>query len=107
MITADQLENASLHTVQAYLQHELKARGFADETLAQKFMLFIEEVGEFAQAARKYADVKLAAGKVPPNLADEAGDVLIMFLDICNKLGVDAQTALIQKEVKNSKRVWV
>lgn len=101
------LQDSSLTTIQVYLEAVLRERGFADETVAQKFMLFMEEIGEFAQAARKHAGVKLAAGKIPADLADEAGDVLILFLDICNKLGINAAEALSQKERKNSKRVWV
>lgn len=107
MTIYDDLPRSSLQEIQSYIGTTLKKRGFSDESVAQKFMLFMEEIGEFAQAARKHAGVKLAVGKTPPDLADEAGDVLILFLDICNTLGIDAAEALSQKERKNSKRVWV
>lgn len=97
---------ASLNSFQAYIRQELFERGFDDETVAQKFMLFIEEVGELAKAARKYADIKVSKETTQVNLVEEFGDVLILYLDLCNKLGISAEEALIDKETKNKKRSW-
>ena len=101
------LENtASLADTQAYVNRVLTERGVDDETLAQKFMLLMEEMGELAQAARKHAGIKTGKDKQLVAIEDEVGDVLIVLLDICNNLGVDAQAALVQKEAKNSRRKW-
>lgn len=108
-IHPEKLEGKSLAGIQSYIKLALSARGFDDETVAQKFMLLMEETGELAQAARKHARVKVAddsTAKHKENLSDEVGDVLILVLDICNKLGINAETAIIQKEIKNSKRNW-
>lgn len=100
------LHGASVVEFQQHIKAVLTKRGFDEETIAQKFMLLLEEMGELAQAARKHAKIKTAKEKELENLEDEIGDVFILLLDLCNKLGVDAETAIIQKETKNNKRTW-
>lgn len=99
----------SLEDVQEYVKRTLKERGFDNETVSQKFMLLLEEMGELAHAARKRADIKVDEAKWKDNeqnLQDEAADVLIYLLDICNKLDINLMEALIAKEEKNKKRTW-
>lgn len=101
--------DSSLKEIQSYVQKTLKERGFDDETIAQKFMLLLEEMGEFAHAARKRADIKVDEAKWvdnEQNLQDEAADVLMYLLDICNKLDIDLTEAFLAKEEKNQKRTW-
>lgn len=98
--------NTSLKDLQLYIRQELTERGFADETIEQKFMLFLEEIGEFTKAARKYTKIKSASDTTTANLNEEAGDVLILFLDLCNKLGIDAVEAFLLKEGINKTRTW-
>lgn len=96
----------SLSEIQAYIKETFLTRGFSDETVSQKFMLLLEECGEFAQAARKSAGVKVADDQKLRTIEEEAGDVLMVFLDICNTLGIDATTAFRMKEEQNSNRNW-
>lgn len=99
----------SSKTLQAW-QHDLRdvlsARGFDDETIEQKFMLFAEEVGELAKAIRKVAGVKMADDTKRANLQEEVGDVFILLVDLCNKLQIDLEDSVILKEAINSKREW-
>lgn len=97
---------AALAGYQCYVEQILKERGFDDETVEQKFMLFTEEVGELAKAIRKSSGVKYAGDSKHRDLLEEAGDVLILFLDLCNKLGISAEEALRVKEAKNNRREW-
>lgn len=102
-------KDTSLKSLQQYVERVLKERGFDDEMVAQKFMLLLEEMGEFAHAARKHADIKVDEAKWKDNeqnLNDEAADVLMYLLDICNKLNIDLTEAFIAKEEKNRKRTW-
>lgn len=99
-------EGDSLSDIQTYIKAEFLSRGFSDETVSQKFMLLMEECGEFAQAARKSAGVKVAEDQKLHNLQHEAGDVLMVFLDICNTLGINANTAFRTKEEQNKSRNW-
>jgi NTP pyrophosphatase (non-canonical NTP hydrolase) len=91
---------------QENLRTTLAERGFDDETIEQKFLLFAEEVGELAKAIRKTTGVKMADDTKRTNLQEEIGDVFILLVDICNKLGVDLEQSVILKEGMNSKRVW-
>jgi NTP pyrophosphatase (non-canonical NTP hydrolase) len=97
---------SSLPVIQDYVKTVLEERGFSDETLAQRFMLFLEEAGEFAKAARKTAGIKVADNARQQDLADEAADVLILLLDICIDLNIDLETAFFAKETKNRTRNW-
>jgi len=98
--------NTTLVAHQKYIRQALSERGFDSETVAQKFMLLLEEAGEFAKAARRQAGIKVAEDTSLAELKDEAGDVFIVLLDICNKLGIDLEESVIQKERKNQKRTW-
>lgn len=93
-------------TIQRYVEAMLIERGFDDETISQRFMLLLEEAGEFAKAARKSAGIKLADNARQQDLADEAADVFILLLDICVDLGIDLEKAFLDKEAKNSQRNW-
>lgn len=101
------IEDTRLGSYQRYVQKAMKARGFSDETVSQKFMLLLEEAGQFAQTARHDANLKARADRMPSDsLADEAADVLTVLLDICNQLGIDLESAFVQKEQKNQTRSW-
>jgi NTP pyrophosphatase (non-canonical NTP hydrolase) len=106
MADATETQNAALATYQEYVRQVMIERGFDDESVSQKFMLLMEEMGEFAQAARKQANIKVATDKSVADLCDEAGDVFTILLDICNLLGIDLEKAFIQKEQKNQNRTW-
>jgi NTP pyrophosphatase (non-canonical NTP hydrolase) len=106
MSDVNDTQNASLAAYQQYVKQVMIERGFDDESVSQKFMLLLEEAGEFAQAARKRANIKVRSDRDEENLADEAGDVFIILLDICNQLDIDLETAFIQKEQKNQNRTW-
>lgn len=97
---------ASLTDYQAYLKTELGERGFSDESIEQKFMLLTEELGELAKAIRKQSNVKTATDSTTRNVVEECGDVLIMALDVCSKLGIDAEDAIRRKEEMNKQRTW-
>lgn len=106
MADANDTQNANLAAYQTYISQVMEERGFDDETVSQKFMLLLEEAGEFAKAARTEANLKTRTDQDRENLDDEAGDVFIVLLDICNKLGIDLEKAFIQKEQKNQTRTW-
>lgn len=99
-------QGSRLVDIQAYIKQELSERGFDNETVAQKFMLLIEEVGELAKAARRHANIKLENTATRTNLSEEFGDVLVLCLDLCNKLDINAEDALLDKEKKNKQRSW-
>lgn len=84
----------------------VRERGFDKETLPELFMFFLEECGEMARSARKATDTKAHKGKQLSDVQHEIADVFIYFLEICNKLGVDLESAFRNKEEINKRRVW-
>ncbi|HTH72367.1 MAG TPA: MazG nucleotide pyrophosphohydrolase domain-containing protein [Candidatus Pristimantibacillus sp.] len=99
-------EGPTLADLQAYVAQMVKDRGFDEESVPERFMLLLEEAGEFAKAARKSQGIKFAADSVAGELEHEAADVLILLLALCNDLHIDLEQAVRAKEEKNKKRVW-
>lgn len=97
---------STLHDWQKYIQSVLTERGFDNETVEQKFLLFTEEVGELAKAIRKISGVKMADNAREQNLKEEIGDVFILLVDICNKLDINLDEAVRLKETMNQSRTW-
>ncbi len=96
----------TLREYQDYLKTVVKVRGFDNETVTETFLLFLEECGELAKAVRKSSGIKSGSHSVIHNASEEAADVFIYLLEICNLLGIDMETAFRDKEEKNKKRSW-
>jgi len=99
-------QNASIVAYQEYVRQVMQERGFDDETVSQKFMLLLEQAGEFAQAARKRANLAQATDASIEDCSDAAADVLAVLLDICNQLNLNLEQAFINREHKNQTRTW-
>ncbi|HSX42684.1 MAG TPA: MazG nucleotide pyrophosphohydrolase domain-containing protein [Candidatus Saccharimonadales bacterium] len=99
-------ETDSLQAIQEYTRVLHHGRGFDTESVAQKMLLLTEEVGELAKGVRNLAKVKFADDAKRTEAAEEVGDVFIVLVDVCNKLGIDLYEAYCDKEMKNRKRVW-
>jgi NTP pyrophosphatase (non-canonical NTP hydrolase) len=106
MPDANDTQNAALAAYQQYIQQVMHERGFDDETISQKFMLLLEEAGEFAKAAREKANLAQAADNTAEDLSDAAADVFAILLDVCNHIGLDLEQAFINREHKNQSRTW-
>ena len=106
MSDANDTQNATLAAFQQYVKQVMVERGFDDETVSQKFMLLLEESGEFAKAARERASLAQAADSNAEELTDAAADVFSILLDICNQLDLDLESAFIAREHKNQSRTW-
>lgn len=98
--------DASLAAYQRYLKLVLSERGFDDETVSQKFMLLLEEAGEFAQAARTQANLTQATDTSSEDLNDAAADLFTILIDICNQLNLNLEEAFVAREHKNQTRTW-
>ncbi len=99
-------QNPTLKEFQIYVQHIVSERGFDQETISEIFMLFLEECGELAKAARKQTNVKSDPNSSMHNVADEAADVFMYLLDICNHYNIDLEQAFRDKEEINKTRTW-
>lgn len=106
MSTLTLKENPTMKDYQQYIRDMIVERGFDNETIPQIFMLFLEECGELAKAARKTEDIKFDKTSKEYNIAHEAADVFMYLLDICNHFDIDLEQAFREKEELNLKRVW-
>lgn len=99
-------EYPTLRDFQRYVEEMVEERGFKEKNISDIFMLFLEECGEMAKAARKASKMKTDGNSEQFHLDYEIADVFIYLLDICNKFGVDLEKAFREKEEINKKREW-
>ncbi|USN53503.1 MAG: hypothetical protein H6760_05105 [Candidatus Nomurabacteria bacterium] len=98
--------NPSLSELQEYFQRVLTERGFDDESVKDKLVLLMEEIGELARAIRKSEGLAMADDTKRSEAAEEIADCIIYLTDIANKLSIDLPQALRAKEEKNQQREW-
>jgi NTP pyrophosphatase (non-canonical NTP hydrolase) len=96
----------TLPEYQELIKHLIVERGFDKETVPEVFMLFLEEAGEFAKAARKISGITTDKNSKVHNLEEEAADVFWLLIDLCNRLDIDLEKAFRDKESKNQQRTW-
>jgi NTP pyrophosphatase (non-canonical NTP hydrolase) len=99
-------ENPTLADYQQYIRDMVRERGFEGKPLSETFMLFMEECGELAKAARKMTGQTIDKNSVFGTVEEEVADVLIMLVTIANELDVNVEKAFRDKEERNKKRVW-
>jgi NTP pyrophosphatase (non-canonical NTP hydrolase) len=104
---ADLPDDPTLKELQAYIAQVVQERGWTKDTTSEKFMLFVEEVGELAKAMRKAAGLYEEPAKMRIiSLEEEFADVLSYLLDLANCFHVDLEQAFRAKEAINESRTW-
>lgn len=100
-------ERPTLSDLQRYEAEVCQERGWTKDSPSEKFMLFVEEVGELAKAMRKAAG--LYAERAKPrdmSLEEEFADVLSYLLDLANCFQIDLEQVFRAKEEVNRSRTW-
>lgn len=100
-------ENPTLKDLQRYVAENCQERGWTKDSPSEKFVLFIEEVGELAKAMRNAAGIYIEPAKqrdMP--LEEEFADVFSYLLDLANCFQVDLEQAFRAKEKINQSRTW-
>ncbi len=104
---AELKENPTLRDLQRYMGEVCEERGWTRDSPPEKFVLFIEEVGELAKAMRKATGLyEEAAKQREMPLDEEFADVLSYLLDLANAYEVDLERAFREKEEVNRGRKW-
>src|SRR5713101_2836305 len=104
---AELKETPTLKDLQDYLAQICQERGWTKDSPSEKFVLFIEEVGELAKAMRKAAGLyEEHAKRRDMSLKEEFADVLSYLLDLANCFKVDLEEAFRAKERANESRTW-
>lgn len=100
-------EKPTLSDLQSYVAAVCQERGWTKDSPSEKFVLFIEEVGELAKAMRKAAGLYEEKAKQRDiDLEEEFADVLSYILDLANTFNIDLEKAFRAKEQINETRVW-
>ncbi len=100
-------DSPTLPDLQLYMVEVCEERGWTKDSPAEKFLLFIEEVGELAKAMRKSAGLyEERARQRDMSLDEEFADVLSYLLDLANVFQVDLEKAFRAKEEVNQSRTW-
>lgn len=101
-------EKMSLRQLQEYFAEAFKTRGFTEETMEDKLLLLMEEVGELAKALRKKRNMGIDYQRIEnyDSVESEAADVTIVLIALCNAGGIDLYQAIEAKEKVNAKRNW-
>jgi NTP pyrophosphatase (non-canonical NTP hydrolase) len=103
-----QLNDApTLSDLQSYLAEVCQKRGWTKDSPAEKFVLFMEEIGELAKAMRNAAGLYAERAKPQQHsLEEEFADVLSYLLDLANAYQVNLEQAFREKEAINASRAW-
>ncbi len=99
--------NPTLKDLQQFESEVCRERGWTEDSAPEKFLLFVEEVGELAKAMRNRAGLYEEPAKASPSsLEEELADVLSYVLDLANCYDVDLEKAFRDKESLNQTREW-
>ena len=100
-------DDPTLKELQHYLAEVCQERGWTKDSPSEKFLLFIEEIGELAKAMRKAVGLyEERAKQRDMSLEEEFADVLSYLLDLANCFQVDLEKAFRAKEKINQSRTW-
>lgn len=100
-------DQPTLADLQRYVEQVCQERGWTKDNYAEKFLLFMEEIGELAKAIRKAAGLYDEQAKPKTaNLEEEFADVLSYLLDLANYFDIDLEKAFRDKERINEMRRW-
>lgn len=96
----------SLRQLQVYVMDTASDRGFQNESVQDRFMLLIEEVGELAKSMRPMHGIGVADDSVRSQIQHELADVFLLVISLANALELDVADAVVSKERVNYQRTW-
>ena len=102
-----QLELGAIKALQKYVGEKIKERGFEDETLHERLVLLMEEVGELAKACRKVSGMYIESDKeIKYKAGEEIADVINVAFAVGIELGIDIEKEFFNKEARNDQRLY-
>lgn len=99
-------KNPTLGDLQVFIQQLVVERDWDSHTVAERFLLFSEEVGELARSIRDQTNLKSKKPVPREHLEEEFADVLSYLLDLANQFDVDLEQAFRDKQQRNETRIW-
>jgi NTP pyrophosphatase (non-canonical NTP hydrolase) len=97
----------AIRKLQEYVAAKIVERGFEDETLHERLLLLMEEVGELAKACRKISGMNIDQHREITNVVgEEVADVINLVFAVGIELGLDIEKEFCEKEEKIDTRVY-
>ena len=107
MSNKNTLKAGTINTLQKYVANKIKERGFEDETIHERLVLLMEEVGELAKACRKISGMNIDLNRdIKYKVGEEITDVINMTFAVGIKLNINIEKEFFDKERKNDKRIY-
>ena len=101
------LKKGTLKHLQKYIDGKIKSRHFDDESLHERLLLLVEEIGELTKACRKISGMNVdTKRKSESNVGEEITDCLNMLFAVGIELGIDIEKEYLKKEAEVDKRIY-
>lgn len=101
------LKPGTIQHLQEQIDHNIKKWGFEDESLPERLLLLVEEVGELVNDCRKisgmYNDQKRS---LKSSAGENVVDVINMVFAVAIKLGVNVEEEFFKKVKKIKNREY-
>jgi len=102
-----ELKPGTIKHLQKYVAEKIEQRGFADETLHERLILLVEEIGELASACRKISGMNVDVNRnIKHNAGEEIADVINLVFAVGIKLGIDVEKEFFKKESRIDSRLY-
>lgn len=100
-------KEGTIRHLQEYINYKAKNRGFEDQTLNERLLTLVEEVGELVNACRKAAGRYIDQNREITNeVGEEVADVINMVFWVGIKLGLDIEKEFLTKEERIDQRFY-
>ncbi len=101
-------KDPTLADLQDHIAKVCAERGWDKNTHTEKFLLFVEEVGELAKEIRNATGLHAKKPKDESQraLEEEFADTLNYLLDLANTFDIDLEKAYREKHRVNETRSW-
>ena len=100
-------KKGTLKHLQEYIACKIEKRGFGDETVHERMLLLMEEVGELAKACRKITGMNIdVKRRITLEVGQEVADVINLIFAVGIELGLDIEKEFLAKEKIIDKRFY-
>jgi NTP pyrophosphatase (non-canonical NTP hydrolase) len=100
-------KKGTLKHFQEYIRYKIEKRGFDDETVHERMLLLVEEVGELAKACRKITGMNIDTHRrITFEVGQEVVDVINLIFAVGEVLGLDIEKEFLRKEKVIDKRFY-
>lgn len=101
------IKKGTIRNLQKHIAYKIEKRGFKDETIHERLLLLVEEVGELVNACRKITGMNCDVNrKIEVNVGEEVIDVINMVFAVGIELGLDIEKEFFKKEEIIEKRFY-